>query len=156
MRTGRRPSGGVSITEMSRRPASDICSVRGIGVAESESTSTLSLSWRSSSFCLTPKRCSSSTITSPSSFARTSRESSRWVPIRISTRPSANRFSASRTSAGLRSRETISISIGNSASRSRKVPRCCWARIVVGTRIITCLPSAAALCAARSATSVLP
>ena len=30
---GRRPSGGVSITEMSRRPASDICSVRGIGVA---------------------------------------------------------------------------------------------------------------------------
>ena len=65
MRTGRRPSGGVSITEMSRRPASDICSVRGIGVAESESTSTRSLSWRSSSFCLTPKRCSSSTITRP-------------------------------------------------------------------------------------------
>ena len=37
-----------------------------------------------------------------------------------------------------------------------RCPRCCWARIVVGTSIITCLPSAAALTAARSATSVLP
>ena len=36
------------------------------------------------------------------------------------------------------------------------MPKCCWARIVVGTSIITCLPSAAALTAARSATSVLP
>ena len=62
MRTGRRPSGGVSITEMSRSPARLICRVRGIGVAESDSTSTFSFSWRSSSFCLTPKRCSSSTI----------------------------------------------------------------------------------------------
>ena len=93
MRTGRRPSGGVSITEMSRSPARLICSVRGIGVAESESTSTFSFSWRSSSFCLTPKRCSSSTITSPRSSARTSRESSRWVPIRMSTLPSAKRAS---------------------------------------------------------------
>ena len=32
---------------MSRSPASDICSVRGIGVADSASTSTLSRSWRS-------------------------------------------------------------------------------------------------------------
>ena len=63
---GRR--GGVAITEMSRRPASDMCSVRGIGVADSESTSTSSRSWRRSSFCATPKRCSSSTITSPSVF----------------------------------------------------------------------------------------
>ena len=61
---------------------------------------------------MTPKRCSSSTITRPRSFARTSRESSRWVPIRTSTRPSAKRASASRTSAGLRSRETISTSSG--------------------------------------------
>ena len=48
-----------------------------------------SFSWRSSSFCRTPKRCSSSTISRPSSSARTSRESSRWVPIRMSTLPSA-------------------------------------------------------------------
>ena len=58
---------------MSRSPASDICSVRGIGVALIAMTSTRSLSWRSSSFCLTPKRCSSSTMISPRSFARTSR-----------------------------------------------------------------------------------
>ncbi len=68
VRIGRRPSGGVSITEMSRSPESDMCSVRGIGVALIASTSTSSRSWRSSSFCATPKRCSSSTITSPSSF----------------------------------------------------------------------------------------
>ena len=47
---------------MSRSPASDICSVRGIGVADIAITSTFSFSWRRSSFCLTPKRCSSSTI----------------------------------------------------------------------------------------------
>ena len=39
--------------------------MRGIGVALIEITSTLSLSWRSSSFCLTPKRCSSSTMIRP-------------------------------------------------------------------------------------------
>ena len=57
---------------MSRSPASDICRVRGIGVADSERTSTLSLSWRRSSFCFTPKRCSSSTISRPRSLPRTS------------------------------------------------------------------------------------
>ncbi len=56
------------MTETSRIPASDIWSVRGIGVAESAITSTLSLSWRSSSFCLTPKRCSSSMISRPRSL----------------------------------------------------------------------------------------
>ena len=65
MRIGRRPSGGVSITETSRSPARLIWSVRGIGVADSERTSTLSLSWRRSSFWRTPNRCSSSTITQP-------------------------------------------------------------------------------------------
>ena len=52
-------------------------------------------SWRSSSFCFTPKRCSSSTISRPRSFGRTSRESSRWVPIRMSTLPARNSSSAS-------------------------------------------------------------
>ena len=94
---------------MSRSPASDIWSVRGIGVADSESTSTFSRSWRMSSFCFTPKRCSSSTISRPSSFGRTSRESMRCVPIRMSTRPSWNPLSDSRTVFGERKRETISI-----------------------------------------------
>ena len=112
MRTGRRPSGGVSITVMSRSPASDIWSVRGIGVAERLSTSTRSLSWRSSSFCFTPKRCSSSTISRPRSFGRTSRESSRWVPIRMSTSPDANLAVISRASAADRKRDTMSIRNG--------------------------------------------
>ena len=42
--------------------------MRGIGVAESDRTSTSSRSARRSSFCRTPKRCSSSTTTSPSSL----------------------------------------------------------------------------------------
>ena len=69
------------------RPAtSGACA--GSAWRDSESTSTFRRSWRSSSFCLTPKRCSSSTIRRPRSFGRTSRESSRWVPIRMSTLPS--------------------------------------------------------------------
>ena len=67
-----------------------MCSVRGIGVAESASTSTSSRSERRSSFCATPKRCSSSTITRPRSFGITSRERTRCVPMRTSTLPSAN------------------------------------------------------------------
>jgi hypothetical protein len=94
---------------MSRRPAKDICSVRGIGVADSDSTSTFSLSWRSSSFCFTPKRCSSSTISKPRSFGRTSRDSRRWVPIRMSTSPRSNAAAVSRDSFGERKRETMSI-----------------------------------------------
>ena len=64
-----------------------MCSVRGIGVAESASTSTSSRSCRSSSFCATPNRCSSSTITRPRSFGITSRERTRCVPMRTSTLP---------------------------------------------------------------------
>ena len=89
-------------------------SVRGIGVAESASTSTSSRSARSSSFCATPKRCSSSTITRPSSFGITSRERTRCVPTSTSTLPSAKSASTCFTSAGLRKRETISTRTGKS------------------------------------------
>ena len=61
----RRSLGGVSITLMSRRPSSDMCSVRGIGVADMVSTSTSLRSCFSRSLWRTPKRCSSSTITRP-------------------------------------------------------------------------------------------
>ena len=54
--------------EMSRSPESDMCSVLGIGVAESARTSTSSRSARSSSFWATPKRCSSSRTTRPRSL----------------------------------------------------------------------------------------
>ena len=62
---GWRSSGGVWITERSRIPASDMCSVRGIGVADSDSTSTATRSSLNRSFCSTPKRCSSSMTTRP-------------------------------------------------------------------------------------------
>ena len=88
--SGGGPAGGVSITLMSRSPASDMCSVRGIGVAVSASTSTSRRSWRRSSFWATPKRCSSSTTTRPRSLGMTSRDRTRCVPIRTSTFPSAN------------------------------------------------------------------
>ena len=85
-----------------------MCSVRGIGVAESASTSTSSRSERSSSFCATPKRCSSSRMTRPSSFGITSRERTRCVPTSTSTLPAAKSASTCFVSAGLRKRDTIS------------------------------------------------
>ena len=85
-----------------------MCRVRGIGVAVSARTSTSRRSERRSSFCATPNRCSSSTITSPSSFGITSRDRTRCVPISTSTLPSANSASTRFTSAAVRKRETIS------------------------------------------------
>ncbi len=45
---------------------------------------------------------------------------------------------------------------GNAAKRRLNVRKCWSARIVVGARTATCLPSSTALNAARIATSVLP
>ena len=89
VRIGERSRGGVSMSVRSRRPASDRCSVRGIGVAVSVSTSTASRSALSRSLCFTPKRCSSSTMSRPRSLKVTSGESSRWVPMMMSISPSA-------------------------------------------------------------------
>ncbi len=61
-----------------------------------------------------------------------------------------------RCSAGERKRLSASTRTGNAAKRSVKVSKCCCARIVVGTRRATCLPSMTALNAARTATSVFP
>ena len=73
-------------------------------------------SWRSSSFCFTPKRCSSSTISRPRSFGRTSRESSavradQDVDLALAEACRAPRF----TSFAERKRETISIGTGSRA-----------------------------------------
>ena len=62
--TAMRSLGGVSITDMSRTPASDSCSVRGTGVADMASTWTSFFSCFRRSFWATPKRCSSSTMSS--------------------------------------------------------------------------------------------
>ena len=153
---GRLPGGGVSITLMSRRPDIDICRVRGMGVALMASTSTFRRSCLRASFCDTPKRCSSSTMTKPRSLGCTSIDSTRWVPMRMSSSPDLKAASAFFTSPADLNRLTMSTLTGRSAKRSRNVARCCWARMVVGTSTSTCLPPAAALNAARMATSVLP
>ena len=142
--------------EMSRSPESDMWSVRGIGVAERASTSTSSRSERRSSFWATPNRCSSSRITSPSSFGITSRDRRRWVPTSTSTFPAAKSAITCFVSAGLRKRETISMLSGKSRKRSRNVFQCCSARIVVGHRTSTWRLLTATANAARTATSVFP
>ena len=86
----------------------------------------------------------------------TSAESRRWVPITMSTDPLERRAAIFFCSAGGLNRLNISTLTGKASKRSRNVLKCCMARIVVGTRTTTCLPSFTALKAARIATSVLP
>ena len=152
----KRSLGGVSITDISRSPASDMFSVRGIGVAVRVSTSTLWLISLRRSLCATPKRCSSSTTSRPRSSKCTSFESSRCVPMRISTFPSSTAATTFFCSAALRKRLIISIFTGKAAMRRRNVSKCWKTKIVVGARTATCLESHTALKAARMATSVLP
>ena len=156
VRIGDRSRGGVSISERSRRPASERCRVRGIGVAVSVSTSTTRRRVLSRSLCLTPKRCSSSTMRSPRSLKRTSFDSRRWVPMTMSICPDARRSSTAFCSFAVRKRDSTSTFTGKSASRSVKVRPCCSARMVVGTSTAACFPPCSALNAARTATSVLP
>ncbi len=153
---GWRASGGVSITDRSRSPASDMCSVRGIGVAVSVRTSTWVRSCLRRSLWTTPKRCSSSMITRPSAGKVTDLLSSWCVPISTSTAPSRAAAMIAFCSFGVLNRLSISTRTGNAANRSRKTVSCCCANSVVGTSTATCLPSITALNAARSATSVLP
>ena len=86
----RRFCGAVAITEKSRRPSSDMASVRGIGVAVSVSTSTSARSALSRSLWRTPKRCSSSMITRPRFLNLTRSCSSLCVPMTMSISPSAS------------------------------------------------------------------
>ena len=151
-----RSLGGVSITDMSRMPTSDMFSVRGIGVAVIVSTSTLFFSCLIRSLCATPKRCSSSTISRPRSRNRTSFDRIRCVPTRMSSLPSAAASRIAVVSCLVRNRLTMSMDTGKPAKRSIRVLLCWNASTVVGARIATCLPSITALKAARIATSVLP
>ena len=64
-----------------------MCSVRGMGVAVSVSTSTVVRSVFSRSLTSTPNRCSSSMITSPRLQNFTSCDASRCVPITMSICP---------------------------------------------------------------------
>ena len=87
VRIARRSVGGVVISDNSRSPPIAMCSVRGIGVALSVSTSTSVRSFLMRSLCETPKRCSSSTTSKPRRAKCTSFDNSRCVPITMSVSP---------------------------------------------------------------------
>ena len=95
--------------------------MRGIGVAESVSTSTSVRSCFSRSLAATPNRCSSSTTTRPRSLNATSLDSSRWVPMTMSTvpaaRPGDRRLLLLRADTNRESSRTVS---GNAANRWRE------------------------------------
>ena len=82
--------------------------------------------------------------------------SSRWVPMTMSTVPSARPAIVAACADGGTNRDSSRTSSGNAANRCENVARCWAARTVVGTRTATCRPSWTALNAARRATSVLP
>ena len=89
MMTGTRLWGGSLSREMLLIPFRERARVRGMGVAESMSTSTFSRASLSFSFDSTPKRCSSSTTIRPRSLKATSFWSIRAVPMSMSTLPEA-------------------------------------------------------------------
>ncbi len=94
---GARPAGSSSSTEDSRSPKTVIATVRGMGVAVITSTcgGSAALSVRAAR-CSTPKRCCSSTTTSPRSANETVSSSRAWVPTTMPASPLAIRSSGSR------------------------------------------------------------
>ena len=142
--------------DISRMPVTAISSVRGIGVADRLSTSTLVRSAFNVSLCSTPKRCSSSMMTSPRSLNLTFGPSSLCVPITTSTEPSSSPSMVSLISLVVWKRLIALTSTGNPSKRSVNVSKCCCTSNVVGTSTATCLESCTALNAARTAISVLP
>ena len=67
----------------------------------------------------TPKRCSSSTMASPSDLNSMSFCTSRWVPTTISTSPVLSFFTVSRCCLGERNRESSSMFAGTPSNRLR-------------------------------------
>ena len=109
------------MVDISRMPVIAISSVRGIGVADMLSTSTEARSVFRCSLCSTPKRCSSSTMTRPSCLNRVAVWSSRWVPMTMSTVPSATISSVRSASFGVWNRDSCRMVTGNWLIRSANV-----------------------------------
>ena len=76
-------TGGVDIKEKFLTLDKDICSVRGRGVADRYKRSHERLFFKILSFCLTPKRCSSSTIKRPQEERAALEFKTRCVEIKI-------------------------------------------------------------------------
>ncbi|MNN57845.1 hypothetical protein D3C81_1728540 [compost metagenome] len=121
VRTDSRRAGGVAMIDRSRMPATAMFSVRGIGVAVRVRMSTSLRSAFNCSFWRTPKRCSSSMITRPRFLNLTSSCSSLWVPMTMSSLPSASWPTAPSTSLADLKRLITSTFTGQSAKRSRKL-----------------------------------
>ena len=121
VRTGWRSSGGVAMTLISRMPVMAISSVRGMGVADMDSTSTLTRIAFSRSLCSTPKRCSSSMMTRPRSLNWTSLPKSRCVPMTTSILPLASPSTTLRASASVWNRDSCARCTGKPANRDANV-----------------------------------
>ena len=119
---------------MARIPAIHMYIVRGMGVAERESTSTEVATVFTLSFWRTPNRCSSSTTRSPKFLKMIFGESSACVPTTTSTFPAAMSSRIPCSSAGVRFASDESSSMRTSGMRSRSTRRCCAASTVVGAR----------------------
>ena len=94
-------------------PVTAISSVRGMGVADSDSTSTLVRRALSVSLCSTPKRCSSSMMTRPRSLNLIFGFSSLCVPMTMSTPPLSSPSMVSLISLAVWNRLMAAIVTGN-------------------------------------------
>ena len=117
---GWRLGGGVEMTDRSREPMSENCSVRGIGVAVRVSVSTLTAICVSFSLAATPNFCSSSMISSPRSRNLICLPSILWVPIRMSIRPDSRSARICPASLAVLVRLRYSTRTGKSRRRSEK------------------------------------
>mmetsp|Transcript_61737 Transcript_61737/g.102686 ORF Transcript_61737/g.102686 Transcript_61737/m.102686 type:complete len:205 (-) Transcript_61737:198-812(-) len=154
--TGSLPGGGDCRMDISRIPAMHMYIVRGIGVADKASTSIASDAFLIFSFCRTPKRCSSSTTSSPSRPHCSLSLSTAWVPTSTSIDPALISAMSSAFCIAVRLVSPDNISTLRSGMRSRNTRRCCAASTVVGARTATCRPLHTARCTARMAASVFP
>ena len=121
-------------------PAIARCSVRGIGVAVSVSTSTWVLVFLIRSLCATPNRCSSSITSRPRSLNRTSADSTRCVPTTTSMLPAASCLTVSICSPLVWNRDSLPIVTAKPLNRSVIVRKCCSTSTVVGASTAACLP----------------
>ena len=80
-------TGGVFIRDKFLRPEKDCCNDLGMGVADIERRSSPTERLFIFSFCLTPKRCSSSITTRPRFLNLIHPDNNAWVPIIISISP---------------------------------------------------------------------
>ena len=175
--TGRRPAGSSSRTVISRSPKMVMATVRGMGVAVMTSRwgvsrlpvagSTASARSRRASRWATPKRCCSSTTTSPRRGIWTVSDSRACVPTtmtgspaassaRIRRRPEAGVEPVSRWTRVARSAPP-SMPAPARGPRSEPSEAWCWAaRTSVGASRAAWPPPPTTCSMARRATSVLP